>query len=39
VYQHQGEAIIKISNWKKGMYVVLVYSDGRVVGECKFVVK
>ena len=39
VYQHQGEAVIDVSHWKQGMYVILVYSEGKVVGETKIVVQ
>ena len=39
VYQYQGESKINIQHWKQGMYVALVYSDGNVVGQAKFVVR
>lgn len=38
LYQYQGESKINISNWQKGIYFVIVYNDGKAVGECKFVV-
>ena len=39
VYQHQGESILDIQNWETGIYFAIVYSDGKAVGECKFVVQ
>jgi len=39
IYQHQGEAKIDISNWKSGIYFTIIYSEGKPVGECKFVVR
>jgi hypothetical protein len=39
VYPYQGESKIKIDDWSSGMYVALVYSDGKVVGKSKFVVR
>jgi len=38
VYQFQVEARINVRNWKKGIYIALVYSEEKVVGECKFFV-
>ena len=38
VYRYQGESKVDVGNWKKGMYVAVVYSNGFPVGECKFVV-
>ena len=39
VYRYQGESKVNINNLNPGMYVALVYSEGKVVGQCKFVVK
>jgi hypothetical protein len=39
VYKHQGESKINISNWQKGIYIAIVYSNGLPVGRCKFVVR
>lgn len=39
VYQFQGESELDISNWQTGVYFVIVYSDGKAVGEGKFVVQ
>ncbi len=39
VYQHQGELKLNVSQWSCGIYFVIVYSDGKAVGECKFVVQ
>ncbi len=38
VYRHQGESEIDISQWMKGVYFVIVYSESKPIGECKFVV-
>jgi hypothetical protein len=35
----QKEAATDVSRWPQGMYVVVVYSEGRQVGQCKFVVE
>lgn len=39
VYRYQEKSELNISNWQKGMYVVVVYSNGLPVGQCKFVVQ
>jgi hypothetical protein len=39
VYPDQGATRLDVSLWLKGMYVVLVYSEGAVKGKCKVVVK
>jgi hypothetical protein len=39
IYQHQGESKIDIRDWHSGMYITLVYMNGEVVGQCKFVVR
>ena len=39
VYRYQTEAVVDITGLKHGMYVVVVYSNGWPVGECKFVVQ
>jgi len=39
IYQFQGVSKVNIDNWKTGMYVALVYSNSKVVGQTKFVVQ
>jgi len=39
VYQNQSESKVNIQKWQSGIYVTLIYSNGQVVGRCKFVVK
>lgn len=39
IYPFQGESILDIHKWPSGMYFVIVYAEGKAVGECKFVVQ
>ncbi len=39
IYQFQGESKVNIQNWQAGMYMALIYSNNKVVGQCKFVVQ
>ena len=39
VYRYQGESVVDIGSWRKGMYVAVVYNEGLPVGQCKFVVQ
>ena len=39
VYQYQGESKVNVSNWSKVMYIGVVYNNGIVVGDCKFVIQ
>lgn len=39
VYQFQGESKVNINHWNPGIYVALVYSEGKVVGQTKFIVR
>ncbi len=39
IYSGQLEAETEVTSWRKGMYVAVVRSDGKVVGKCKFVVE
>jgi len=39
IYQHQGESRLNVHVWQKGIYLAIVYSDGRPVGRVKFVVR
>jgi len=39
VFQHQGESKVNVQNWHAGIYLALVYSNGRVVGKTKFIIK
>jgi len=39
VYPFQGESKVNVQDWRAGIYVVLVYSKGQVVGQAKFVVQ
>jgi hypothetical protein len=39
ILRGQQQATISVSTWPPGMYVVVVYSDGRPVGRGKFVVQ
>lgn len=38
IYQHQGESTLNVIDWDKGMYIGIVYSNGNVYGQCKFVI-
>ncbi len=38
VYQYQGESKINITNWQKGMYFIIIYSNGNIAGKSKFIV-
>jgi hypothetical protein len=38
IYKHQGESIVNVQSWQKGIYFAVVYSNGLPVGKCKFVV-
>jgi hypothetical protein len=37
IYRYQGESKVNTSGWQKGMYFAVVYSAGKAVGKCKFV--
>lgn len=39
IYQHQGESLIDVKNWPKGMYLAIVYSNNKPVGKTKFMVR
>ncbi len=39
IYRYQGKSVVNVSNWQKGMYFAVVYSAGKAVGRCKFVVR
>jgi hypothetical protein len=39
IYQHQGACKVNVNDWNSGMYVALVYAEGKVVGQTKFVVQ
>jgi len=39
VYPYQGESKVNVQSWNSGIYVSLVYSEGKVVGQTKFVVQ
>lgn len=39
IYPYQEESKVNISKWPKGMYFVVVYSEGKLVGNTKFVVR
>ncbi len=39
VYQYQGACKVNIKNWKAGMYVAQIYSNGKIAGKTKFVVQ
>jgi hypothetical protein len=39
VYQYQEKSLINVSNWGNGLYMVIIYSDGVPVGNCKFVIQ
>ena len=39
IYKHQGESIVNVQSWQKGIYFAVVYSKGMPVGKCKFVVQ
>jgi hypothetical protein len=38
IYRYQEKTEMNISGWPQGMYFGVVYSKGKPVGECKFVV-
>ncbi|MBE9492319.1 MAG: hypothetical protein IMY70_05490 [Bacteroidetes bacterium] len=39
VYPYQGESVVYVNGWGKGIYVGVVYSDGLPVGSCKFIIR
>lgn len=39
IYQYQGESVVYVDGWQKGMYFGVVYSGGKPVGRCKFIVQ
>jgi hypothetical protein len=39
VYQYQGEHKANTKNWKAGLYVAIIYSNGKIAGKTKFVVQ
>ncbi len=39
IYQFQGESKVNVGSWKKGVYVALVYSNGKIAGMTKFVIQ
>ena len=39
IYRNQGESLIDVKRWPKGMCLAIVYSENRPVGRVKFVVK
>ncbi|MCK4819024.1 T9SS type A sorting domain-containing protein, partial [bacterium] len=39
VYRYQGNSIVDVGSWSKGMYVAVVYSNGLPAGQGKFVVQ
>lgn len=39
IYQFQGASKVDIQHWKPGIYLILVYSNGQVVGQTKFLVQ
>ncbi|MCP3931883.1 MAG: hypothetical protein GY705_22640, partial [Bacteroidetes bacterium] len=38
VYQYQGESRISTLHWQHGMFVAIIYSNGRIAGKTKFIV-
>jgi len=39
VYPHQGATRLDISQWPSGMYIVIIYSSGKITGKSKFIKK
>jgi hypothetical protein len=39
IFPHQSVSKVNVQDWSSGMYVSLVYANGEVVVQCKFVVK
>ncbi len=39
IYQYQEELKINVRDWMAGIYLVVVYSDGKKVGSAKFVMR
>ena len=39
VFPFQGEIRINVRDWKPGIYLALIYADGKPVGRAKFVVQ
>ena len=39
IYRYQGEGIVDVSGWGKGMCFAVVYADGKPIGQVKFVVQ
>ena len=38
VYRYQGESKINVANWQKGIYIIIIYSNGKIAGKSKFIV-
>ncbi len=39
VYRHHGESKVDVSKWNVGIYIAIIYSKNKVVGQSKFVVQ
>ncbi len=39
VYQYQGKSEVSVQGWYSGIYIVLVYTNGQIVGHNKFIVQ
>ncbi len=39
VYQQHGEIHMDVSGWNNGMYIGVIYNNGQVLGNCKFLIK
>ena len=39
IYRYQGKSIVDVSGWRKGIYLAMVFSNGKAVGKCKFAVQ
>ena len=39
IYRLQGESLIDVESWPKGMYLAIVYSENKPVGKTKFIVR
>ena len=39
IYRYQEKTEVNVSGWREGMYFGVVYSGGKAVGRCKFVIQ
>ena len=39
IFPNQGTSVVDVGKWSKGMYLSVIYSQGQVLGNCKFIIK